>query len=141
MRALPHWLLFATAVAAWGVAIAFASAGRASPLPIAGWIFFAATIALAANDRVRDALPLGAPRAIGWLLVILTAAFLPLISISGAWGDESSLLLLPAVGGSLVSWVAVPWLCSTGPQPAWSAGRGSPVLLAWMGLVLNILSG
>ena len=141
MRSLPHWLLFATAVAAWGVAMAFGRAGSASPLPAAGWAFFAATVALAAYERVRDRLPFGSPRAIAWLLVALTASFVPLVSISGAWGDESSLLMLPAVGGTMVSWVAVPWLCTAGPQPAWTAGRGSPALLAWLGFALNLTSG
>ena len=141
MRSLAHWLLFATAVAAWGVAMAYGSAGGSSPLPIAGWVLFVATIGMAGYDRVRDALPFGSPRAIAWVLVILTTAFIPLVSLSGAWGDESSLWMLPAVGGTLVSWVAVPWLCTVGPQPEWSAGRGSPALLAWLGFVLNMTTG
>jgi hypothetical protein len=128
--------LFAAALGAWVVAIAFSRAAGA-PLVAAGSLFFAASIALAVVDRVRDTLPIGSPRAIGWLLVVLTASFVPLVSISGAWGDESSLLMLPAVGGTLVSWVAVPWLCVAGPQPAWIAGRATPALLAWLGLALN----
>lgn len=141
MRNLPHWLLFATAVAAWGVAMAYGQGGRESPLPMAGWVFLATSIGLAAYDRVRDKLPFGSPRAVAWLLVVLTAAFIPLVAVSGAWGDESSLVMLPAVGGTLVSWIAVPWLISTGPQPAWSAGRGSPAILAWLGFLLNMTSG
>lgn len=138
MRALPHWLLFVAAAGSWGVAIVFS---RSASLPgvAAGWIFFLACVGLAVLERVRGDIPVGAPRTIGWVLVLLTASFVPLVSISGAWGeDESSLLMLPAVGGTLISWVAVPWLVTAGPQPAWSAGRASPMLLAWLGLALNV---
>ena len=102
----------------------------------AGSMFFAATAALAAFDVRVHAMPLGSPRAVGWLLVILTASFVPLLAISGTWHGDS-LVMLPAVLGTMSSWIVVPWLCWAGPQPRTREGRFTPVLLAWMGLALN----
>lgn len=139
MRANTHWVLFFVAALSCGVAIAFSRTEGSAPSIAAGWTFFAASLALAVLERLDGEIPLGAPRTIGWLLVLLTASFLPLLSVSGAWGDgESSLLTLPAVGGTLISWVAVPWLIAVGPQPSWRTGRASPMVLAWLGLALNL---
>lgn len=139
MRANTHWVLFFVAVVSWGVAIAYSRTGGSIPCIAGGWVFFAACLALAVLERLDGEIPLGAPRTIGWVLVVLTVSFVPLVSISGAWGeDESSLLTLPGMGGSLLSWIAVPWLIAVGPQPWWRTGRASPMLLAWLGLALNL---
>lgn len=139
MRPFIHWILFACTVGAWGVAMAWSRSNGATPVLIGGWSFFALCIALALVDRRQHAVPLAAPRMVGWLLVVLTASFLPLLSISGAWSEDSaSMIMLPGVVGTLVSWVALPWLASAGPQPAAKQGRFSPVLLAWLGLALNL---
>lgn len=139
MRGLGHWILFALALGAWGVAMAWSRTDGGAPGVIAGWTFFAVCVVLALLDVREHALPMGSPRMVGWLLVALTALFLPLLSLSGAWSeDSSSLIMLPAVGGTLVSWIALPWLCSAGPQPSAKQGRFTPVLLAWLGLALNL---
>lgn len=139
MRRAGHWILAALALGAWGIAMAWSRSEGGTPAVVAGWLFFLTCVAIALLDVTQHAVPLGAPRSIGWLLVALTALFLPLLSISGAWSeDSSSLIMLPAVAGTLVSWVAVPWLCSAGPQPAPRQGRFTPVVLAWLGLALNL---
>ena len=135
-RALAHWALFAAAGAAWALSLYWSSWAGDRSLVVTGTAFLGACVALAVLERVRDALPVGSPRAIAWLLVVLTAAFLPSLALSGAWRG-SSMVMLPAVAGTVVSWAAVPWLVSTGPQPSWRDGRATPVLLAWMGLALN----
>ena len=136
MRSLPHWLLFATAVAAWGVAMAY-SQSTGLVLVLAGWLFFAVTITVAVLDLIQNVVPFGSPRAIAWGLAILTAFFVPSISLSGVSGNQDSLLMLPAVGGTVLGLFGTPWLCSMGAQPSFRAGRLSPMLLAWLGVVLN----
>lgn len=135
-RALAHWALLAVAVVSWGLSLRWSSSSGASSLVAVGWVFFASCVALAVLERLRDRLPWGSPRAFAWLLVALTASFLPSIAISGAWRGDS-LLMLPAVLGTWLAPFGTPWLIATGPQPAWRDGRAAPALLAWMGLALN----
>jgi hypothetical protein len=139
VRANTHWLLFLIAIVSGGVVIAFSRTGGSLPCIAAGWTFLLACVLLAVLERLDGEIPLGAPRTVGWVLVLLTASFVPLVSISGAWGDdESSLLMLPGTGGTLISWVAVPWLIVVGDQPQWRTGRASPMLLAWLGTAINL---
>lgn len=139
-RALAHWALFAVAAAAWALSLHWSSWSGEPSLVATGVAFLGACVALAVLERLRDRLPWGSPRALAWLLVALTASFLPSIALSGAWRGDS-LVMMPAVLGSLVAPFGVPWLLSTGPQPAWRDGRATPALLAWMGVVLNWVLG
>jgi hypothetical protein len=132
-------VLFAIAAVAGGVALAFAMQPASTPLIAGGWAFFAACIALGVLDVTKLGVPAGSPRSIGWLLTALTAAFVPLLHVSGAWVGDSK-LMAPAVIGTVLSFASVPWTVSVGPQTAWREGRLSPLVLAWAGVVLNFIA-
>jgi hypothetical protein len=121
------------------VAIAFGFHPASAPLIAGGWAFFAACGALAVFDLRKLGVPAGCPRSIGWLLVVLTASFVPLLHVSGAWVGDSK-LMAPAVIGTLLAFASVPMTISIGPQTLWKEGRLSPLILAWAGVVLNFVA-
>ena len=126
-----------TAVGAWAVAIGWASWGGQSPgLVAAGVVYLGACVALTLHDRLRNGMKWLSLRTLAWVLVILTASFLPLMALTGAWRGESSLFLLPAAGASYLAPFASPWLCLDGTR--WRDGRLTPVLLSWLSVALAL---
>ena len=133
-----HWILFA-AGALGAIAAFVATREPNAPVVLAGGcVFLAAAIAQWGIDLRARKVPPFAPRGLAWIFTVLSASFAPMLFATGTWGrDVDSYFMYPSVfGGVMLAPFATPWLCSVGPQPSWQDGRATPILYAWLSLVL-----